>query len=125
MGREWKLIKRASKDLELARAHRSEGNSAVAAFLYNRVVEDVLRALYVRKNGRDAPKDVSLEYLASRTKIPSEVSDYISSVMEPVGDDSDAEELGSIDVAKERQGGSLLYLDELAKRLVDCAKVYQ
>ena len=126
MKRDWNLIKGAKRNFELARRYRSAGNSAVATLLYSKAVQGVLRALYLRRNGRDAPEEASLGYLASRTSIPEEVEDYIVSVMEPEesGGELELMEISEPYVRRGRFENSLLYLDGLTKRLLDCAGVY-
>lgn len=120
------LIKSASRNLELARRYRKEGNLDVASLLYNKAVEATLRALYLRKTGKGAPARASLGYLASRSDIPAEVVGYIESMAEPA---DEMEEIGRMEAEEvyPKSGGrietTLLYLDGLSKRLLDCATV--
>jgi HEPN domain-containing protein len=123
MRRDWDLIRGANKNLELARKYRSRGDIAVATLLYNKAIAGVMRALYYRKTGRNAPPDASVRYLSSKASLPQEVEEYVRSVMEP---ETEAEELESLEVVDTYSGGSgrLLYLDGLIKRLLDYASAY-
>ena len=116
-------IMTAEKDLELARKYRSKGDIAVATLLYNKAISGVMRTLYHRKTGRQAPPDASLEYLSSKASLPDEVEEYVRSVMEP---ETVEEELESMEVKETYLGGSgkLLYMDGLIKRLLDYANAY-
>ncbi len=123
MAKGWDHIRAAQKDLELARRYRSRGDIAVATLLYNKAISGVMRALYYRKTGRNAPPDASVEYLSSKASLPDEVAEYVRSVMEP---ENEAEELASMEVTETYGGGNgkLLYLDGLIKRLLDYASAY-
>jgi hypothetical protein len=116
-------IRSVKKDLELARKYRSKGDVAVATLLYNKAISGVMRSLYYRKTGRHAPPDASLAYLSSKTSLPDEVGEYVRAVMEP---ESEAEELGSMELSETYKGGSgnLLYMDGLIKRLLDYTNAY-
>jgi HEPN domain-containing protein len=123
MGKESDHIKKARKDLELARKYRSKGDIAVATLLYNKAISAVMRSLYLKRTGRHAPPDASLEYMSSRASLPDEVEEYVRSVMEP---ETMEEELESMEVKDTYAGGGgrLLYLDGLIKRLLDYANAY-
>lgn len=119
------LVRRASRNFELARRYRKEGDVAVATLLYNKAVSGVMRALYLNKTGKSAPQGVSIGYLASRTEIPVEVEQYIASVMETDDEKEEVESmaLGDVEQRRSRMESSLLYIDGLVKRLLDSVMV--
>jgi HEPN domain-containing protein len=123
MGKDSELIRGASKNLELARKYRSTGDVAVATLLYNKAISGVMHALYLRKTGRRAPPDASLEYLSSRASLPDEVDEYVRSVMEP---ETEEEGIEAMEVTETYRGGSgrLLYMDGLIQRLLDYSRAY-
>lgn len=125
MKRGFGLVKKARENLELARKNRGDGNAAVAALLYAKAVDGIMRAIYLDKTGRSAPLNASVEFLASKTALPIDAEEYISSVMET---EDQREEIESMDVdvshsRRRKTESTLLYLDGLAKRLLDSAYI--
>ena len=125
MKRDWDLIRGASKNLELARRYRSRGDVAVATLLYHKAVSGVMRALYFRKTGRNAPPDASVRYLSSKASLPLGVEEYMRSVMEVEPEEGAIESFEMPEAYADTRGeGKLLYLDGLIKRLLDYASAY-
>jgi HEPN domain-containing protein len=125
MNKGFGLVKGASKNFELARRYKKEGDVAVATLLYNKAVSGVMRAIYLNKTGKSAPTGASIGYLASKTELPIEVEQYIASVMETGNEEEELEALalGDAEQRKSRTESSLLYIDGLVKRLLDNAMV--
>lgn len=124
MGKDGKLIEKANRDFELAKGYSSRGDVEVATLLYNKAVERVLRALYMRRRGRTPPRGATISYIARNAKIPVEVSDYIGSVLEPDGREMEEGIIDGYDELPRRsvRAQSHLYLEGLTKRLLDCAR---
>lgn len=120
------LVAKAWQDFELAKNHKAVREYATATVLYNKAVEKVLKALFISKTKKDPPKNASIEFLASRTGVPDEISAYINSLREnePVSgmDESIVDlEYNNIGEGAERQA---FYMDGLAKRLLDYVNAY-
>jgi hypothetical protein len=124
MRRDKDLIKGANRNLELARKYRNRGDIAVATLLYNKAISGVMHALYVRKTGRSAPPDATVQYLSSKANLPDEVGEYIRSVMETESNEEEMESIELAETAGLKTEGRLLYLDGLIKRLLDYASAY-
>jgi HEPN domain-containing protein len=119
------LVVKASQDFELAKAHKQLREYVTATVLYNKAVEKVLKALFISKTRKEPPANASIDYLASRTGVPEEISVYISSLRDDnvggIGDDGLVDlEYASIDSSAERRA---FYMDGLAKRLLDYVNV--
>ncbi len=104
----------AYRNFELAKRYRGAGNAEAAMLLYNKAVELAIKALYVKGTGRNPPKGASATYMARRTEMPIEVSEYIS-VME----ERAADEASEMEPDLQKGDEKLFYLDGLAKRLLD------
>ena len=118
------LIARASKDFELAKGRRQLRDYVTATVLYNKAVENVLRALFISKTRRAPPRDASIGYLAKQTGVPDEISVYINSMQEAdamakPADFVDLEEYNDEAMARANAERQAWYMDGLAKRLLD------
>lgn len=128
MKKEGKLIARASKDIALAARHKKGKDYVTATLLYNKAVEEILGALFIRKTKKAPPLNASAEYLARQTGVPEEISIYIKSMnesqeMQPVNELIDLESYkeSSSEMAEEREA---FYMGGLAKRLLDYVVAY-
>ena len=114
MGSYKNVVDEACRNFELAKQYRGTGNAEASMLLYNKAVELAIKALYVKRTGRSPPKGASVTYMARRTELPVEVSDYVS-VME----EKAAEEASEMEPDLQKGDEKLFYLDGLAKRLLD------
>jgi HEPN domain-containing protein len=104
----------AHKNFELAKRYKGSGNKEAAMLLYRKAVELAIKALYLKETGKSPPKGASATYIARRTEMPLEVSEYIS-VME----EKTAEEASEMEPDLQKGEEKLFYLEGLAKRLID------
>jgi len=128
MGKVRELIAKASKDFELAEKHRRLREYVVATLLYNKAVEKVLKALFITRTRKNPPASASVDYLARRAGVPEEISMYVTSMKDGL-DQLEANQF--IDIESYRENGMergseqhALYMDGLARRLLDYVRLY-
>ena len=120
MGRIKEMLVGASKDFDLAKRYRHAGEFTIAVLLYTEAIEKVFKALFIRRTGNEPPSGASIDYLATRLKMPREVFD--KTTLQYV--DSNEEQMRTSAEAGEGVEERALYMDGAVKRLLDYGMAY-
>ncbi len=121
------LLKKATRDFELAKKYKDGRELITASLLYNRATERVLKALFIKKNRRQPPEKASIAYLAMKARLPDEISsellgmeqDEMSDVME---EELEMEKLEGYMVNANSEYNHVLSKGSVVRRLISYAE---
>ncbi len=125
------LVRKAVKDLELARRYKDAKELVTASLLYNSAIERVLRALVMARTKKDPPQKASMSYLAMQAKLPAEISEEIISLEDEASDvmeeqlEIETAEEGRMAVMGESEYSRVMGKSNLARRLISYAQAIQ
>ncbi len=117
MGAVEELVVGASQDFELAKRYKKANEFTIAMLLYSEATAKVLKALFVRHTGKEAPQGASIGYLAMRLRVPRDLFD--EDAMQAL-----EEEQGAAADASQSAEEKTLYLEGVVKRLLDYGMAY-
>lgn len=117
MGKVEELLEGASQDFGLAKRYKSSGEFTISMLLYVEATDKVLRALFIRDTGKEAPPGASIGYMAMRLRMPRELFDDAS--MQALTDTQALPAEPELGI-----GEKALYLDGVVKRLLDYGMAY-
>ena len=122
------LLKRATRDFELARKYKDAKELVTASLLYNSAVEKVLRALVMERTRRKPPEKASMGYLAEKAGLPEDIysdiaffEDEMAEVLEEEHE-IESRERYDFDRTDEKEYNNVLNKGTVVRRLINYAE---
>lgn len=108
-----KLVKSAESDFRAARSYI--GNASAASLLYEQAIKKALKALFIRSNRVEPPKNADIRYLAEKSKLPSYIAEELSEIDSAMVPEVEEEAYAALEETQQ----NTLYKRDTAKRLLD------
>ena len=122
------LLKKATRDFELAKKYKDAKELITASLLYNSAMERILKALVMERTRRKPPERASLGYLAGKADLPEDIYTDIAFLEDETADVAEEEleiesreryELSHID---RKEYNNVLNKGSIVKRLISYAE---
>jgi HEPN domain-containing protein len=114
------LLKKATRDFELAKKYRDRKELVTASLLYHSAMENALKALVLEQTKRKPPERASVGYLAMKVRLPEEISTDIAFLEDESA--VDVMEAEGIEVDRREKYNDVLSKGSIVRRLISYAE---